>query len=93
MNKDEYVQKIKDKTGISKKEIEMIIDCFLDEVKTNLLEHEKVNLTNFGTFTVKTTKPHEFFSPVDGKKIKTTGIKKVYFSSSKALLSLLSVVK
>lgn len=86
MNKEIYLQKIKEKTGVSKKDIELVIDEFLEEIKANLIGNKKASITNFGTFSLKTTKPYSYFSPIDGSKMTTAGINKVYFSSSKELL-------
>lgn len=90
MNKEEYLEIIKKKTGITKKDIESVINEFLELLKTKLSTENKVNITNFGTFSVKVTKPFTLFSPLDGRKIKTSGIKKIFFSSSKELLNRIS---
>ncbi len=90
MDKKVYLQKIKEKTGVSKKDIEFVIDEFIEEIKMNLIENKKASITNFGTFSLKTTKPYSYFSPIDGSKMTTAGINKIYFSSSKELLKKIS---
>ncbi|HEY8395213.1 MAG TPA: HU family DNA-binding protein [Bacilli bacterium] len=90
MGKKVYLDKIKAKTGIPKVECEQVLKEFFFILKEELAAKGRVNIHRFGTFTVKKTKPHAFFSPVDGKTIKTKGITKVYFSSSKELLKQLS---
>lgn len=87
MVKDNYLNVIKDRTGINKKDIDLVINEYFEILKSQLATNQKVTITNFGSFNVKTTKPHEFFSPVDGHKIKTKGITKIYFTSSKDLLN------
>jgi len=86
MNKEEYLDIIKEKTNLSKKDIDAVICEYLELLKVKIKENKKASITNFGTFTLKVTKPFEYFSPVDGRKIKTTGIKKIFFSASKDLL-------
>jgi DNA-binding protein HU-beta len=90
MNKEVYLQKIKEKTGVSKKDIELVIEEFLEEIKENLIENQKASITNFGTFSLRTTKPYSYFSPIDGSKMTTSGINKIYFSSSRELLKKIS---
>ncbi|HHX80872.1 MAG TPA: HU family DNA-binding protein [Acholeplasmataceae bacterium] len=90
MKKKFYLEEIKARTGISKIVSEKVLEEFFKILKSELQAKGKVNLHKFGTFTAKKTKPHSFFSPVDGKTIKTKGITKVYFSSSKDLLNMLT---
>lgn len=90
MKKVVYLQAIKEQTGISKKDIDQVIDSFFSLLTENLKNNHQATITNFGTFTLKPTKPYSYFSPVDGSTITTTGINKIYFSSSKALLKQVS---
>jgi nucleoid DNA-binding protein len=90
MIREEYLEAIHQETGISKKDIDLVVKTFWKILKLKLKKQGRVNIVNFGTFTVRTTKPHILFSPVDGRSIKTSGIKRIYFSSSKNLLRIIS---
>ncbi|HNZ50653.1 MAG TPA: HU family DNA-binding protein [Bacilli bacterium] len=81
-----YLEAIKQQTGLTKKAIDQVIDCYFTILTTTLKTNQKASITNFGTFTLKPTKPFTYFSPVDGSTLSTLGINKIYFSSSKALL-------
>lgn len=83
MKKEIYLDKIKEKTGIDKKYIDIIIKEYLELLKQELISNKKISITNFGTFSLITTKPHTIFSPIDGSKINTAGINKIYFKMSK----------
>lgn len=83
MKRDEYLDKIKEKTGVDKKYIDEVIKEYFELLKLQIITKKKANITNFGTFSLKTTKPHIIFSPVDGKSIKSEGVNKIYFSMSK----------
>ena len=83
MKREEYLEKIKDKTGVEKKYVDLVIKEYLEILKTQIIENKRASITNFGTFNLKQTKPHVIFSPVNGSKIETKGIKKIYFSTSK----------
>lgn len=90
MDKKLYLEKIKEKTGITKMHCERVLREFFSLLKEELARQGRANIHGFGTFTVKKTKPHSFFSPVDGRTIKTQGITKIYFSASKQLLKQVS---
>lgn len=83
MKRNEYLDKIKEKTGVDKKYIDEVIKTYIELLKEQIILNKKASITNFGTFSLKTTKPHIIFSPVDGSKIQTKGVNKIYFSMSK----------
>ena len=45
-----------DRTGMSRKEIRMVIDLFISELKAALLQRHVIELRGFGTFEVKVRK-------------------------------------
>ncbi len=53
MTKADLVQNIADKTGLDKKDVQSVLDYFMDEVKTSLKSGENVYLRGFGSFVVK----------------------------------------
>ena len=85
MIKEEYLEKIKIKTGLTKRDIEKVINNYHELMKENLVSKKKMNIANFGTFTIANFNPKQLFSPIDGSTIKTTNIYKVYFRQSKEL--------
>ena len=54
--KDDIVDALYGNTGMSRKEISTIIDLFISEVKTALLQRHTIELRGFGTFEVKVRK-------------------------------------
>lgn len=56
LTKAEIVDNISDVTDIKKKEIQNIIDLFIDQVKTALTDSRVVELRGFGTFEIRTRK-------------------------------------
>ena len=50
MNKQELISRIAKKSGMTKKDVETVINGFLDEVSAALSAGEKVQLIGFGTF-------------------------------------------
>jgi DNA-binding protein HU-beta len=53
MTKADLVQRIADKTGLEKKEVQKVLELFMDEVKTSLEKGENVYLRGFGSFITK----------------------------------------
>ena len=87
MKKKIYVDSISKQLGLSKKNVQSVVDQFVEELTEELVSEGKASITNFGTFKKKITKPFEFFSPQDGAKMSTNGMTKVNFTSSRMLLS------
>ena len=85
MKREEYLDIIKAKTKVDKKYIDEVIKEYIELLKLQIITNKKASITNFGTFSLKTTKLHIIFSPVDGKKIESKGVNKIYFSMSKDL--------
>ncbi len=53
MNKIEFIQKLSDKSGISKKETEHLINTMVDLIIDTLKAKEEVTITGFGTFSAR----------------------------------------
>jgi len=53
MNKSELVASISEKSGVSKKDAEKVLEAFQDTVEEALAKGEKVQLVGFGTFEVR----------------------------------------
>lgn len=83
MKKDYYLEEIKLRTNIDKKVIDLVVNEYLEILKNTIIKDNKASITNFGTFKLRTTEPHTIFSPIDGSKIKTDGVHKIYFSLSR----------
>jgi len=50
MNKTDLINNIAKKSGLSKKDVETVLNGFLGEVATALSDGDKVQLIGFGTF-------------------------------------------
>jgi integration host factor subunit beta len=59
MTKAEIIERIYEKSGVSRKDIHGVIDLFFDEVKDALTEDRVVELRGFGTFEIRTRKGRE----------------------------------
>ncbi|MHA0857617.1 HU family DNA-binding protein [Paenibacillus sp. CMAA1364] len=50
MNKTDLINNISDKSGLTKKDVEAVLNGFLNEVTEALASGDKVQLIGFGTF-------------------------------------------
>ncbi len=69
MTKFDLVERIAGKTGITKKDVALVVDGFLEEIKVSLLEGQYIELRGFGSFMVKVRKPRIAWNPKTGDKI------------------------
>lgn len=90
MKKQEYITKISEKLHLTKKEVELVTDEFLNELASTLQKKDMVIITNFGTFKKNIIDSYEYFSPINGEKKVKEKVVKVTFSLSKELQNKLS---
>jgi integration host factor subunit beta len=70
--KADIIDAIYERIGMSRKEIRMIVDCFLDEIKDALVDGMIIELRGFGTFEVKVRKGRQKArNPKTGEAIST----------------------
>ena len=69
MNKSELVDAIAKKTGLSKKDVSIVVDALQDVVSDALVKGERLALTGFGTFQTSERKARTGINPATGEKI------------------------
>ncbi len=69
MNKTELIDKIAEKSGLTKVDSKKALDAAIDVIKGALVEGDKVALIGFGTFSVSTRAAREGINPRDKVKI------------------------
>ncbi|WP_024563652.1 HU family DNA-binding protein [Candidatus Phytoplasma tritici] len=91
MNKLEFLRKLAEKNGVSKKEAGKFLNNFIEVISQSLKEFQedkKVTLTGFGTFKVKKRDAREGKNPRTGKTIDIPAKKVPTFKISKSLKDL-----
>ena len=53
MNKSELIAVTAERTGLTKKDTERVFNAALDAITAAMADHEKVQLSGFGTFEIK----------------------------------------
>lgn len=85
MNKDALVSAIAEKTELSKRDVEMVVDTMTEVITKALKNGEKVTLTGFGTFRVSNRAAREGINPQTKAKIQIPAMTVPKFTSGKAL--------
>ena len=85
MNKSELVAAMAEQSGLSKKDAEAALNATLAVITAELEKGNDVQLTGFGTFSVKTRAPREGKNPRTGEMIAIPETKAPTFKAGKAL--------
>ncbi len=85
INKDTLVHGIVEKTDLSKKDVEMVIESMVDAITRELKNGNKVTLTGFGTFKVSNRKAREGINPQTKEKIHIPAMSVPKFTAGKTL--------
>ena len=89
INKNDLVEIIAEQGHLSKKDTKIAVDLFLELIEQNLIDGHEVNLTNFGTFKVKTYKSRTGTHPQNHTRLEIKARKSVVFHQSTHLKSVL----
>jgi len=86
MTKDELIDAVAAKTGLSKKDVERVINTSLETITKTLTQGGKVALTGFGTFTVSKREARTGVNPQNPtEKIQIPAMKVPKFKAGKSL--------
>ena len=85
MTKDQVIEAIANKTGLSKKQTDEVIESLLDNITKALQKGDKVVFTGFGAFLISNRKARQGVNPKTGAKIQIAAMKAPKFRAGKAL--------
>ena len=85
MNKTELIAQVAEKTGLSKKDTESIINAAVDTIATTMAQGDKVQLSGFGIFEVKDRQARVGRNPKTKEAIEIPASRQPVFNPSKAL--------
>jgi DNA-binding protein HU-beta len=86
MNKSEFVAKVAEKTGFTKKDAEAAVNAFVSSVGDALAKGDKIQLIGFGTFETRERKARQGRNPrKPGEVIEIAASKAPVFKAGKAL--------
>lgn len=85
MNKTELVAAVAEKSGLTKKDAERVINAAFDTIIMQLQQGEKVQISGFGIFEVKSREARVGRNPRTKEAIEIPASKVPAFKASKAL--------
>lgn len=85
MNKSEFITKVAEKSGMTKKDSAAALDAVLDSLKELMKDGDSVSFIGFGTFGSKDVSERESRNPRSGEKILVPAHKTPFYRPSKAL--------
>ncbi|HEV2760211.1 MAG TPA: HU family DNA-binding protein [Acidimicrobiales bacterium] len=93
MNKSEVVQDVSGVAGVSKSDVEKVIDAFFDTVRSAVSKGDRVAWPSFGSFSATQRQARTGRNPRTGEPVPIAASTAVKFSSSSALKSALNPPK
>ena len=90
MNKTELVAAVAEKSGVTKKDAERVINAAFETITAELQKGEKVQISGFGIFEVKAREARVGRNPRTKEAIKIPASKAPAFKASKALKDIVS---
>ena len=85
LQKTDFIKAVAERTGISQKETKQVIDAALEVISETLSKGDRVTLTGFGTFEVRSRQAREGVNPQTRQKISIPATKTPGFSASSTL--------
>ncbi|MEN6461489.1 MAG: HU family DNA-binding protein [Syntrophomonas sp.] len=89
MNKTELVSQVAATAGMTKKDVEKVVNAFFETVEGALKAGDKVQLIGFGTFEVRDRQARKGRNPQTGEEINIPATKVPAFKAGKALKDVL----
>ena len=85
MNKTELIAAVAEKTGLTKKDAERVVAATFETVTETIKKGDKVSISGFGIFEVKTREARVGRNPRTKEEIKIPATKLPAFKASKTL--------
>lgn len=85
MNKAELIDVVSQQVEFTKKDTEKVFTAIIDTIKNELVNGNKVQIVNFGTFEVVERATREGRNPKDGSMIQIAASKAPRFKPAKTL--------
>lgn len=90
MTKADVVELIAEKTGFTAKDVKIVVEQFLDEIKDCLQDNKHLEIRGFGTFKVKNHKARKARNPKTNEEVHVPAKKKAFFKVSRELNNMLN---
>jgi DNA-binding protein HU-beta len=85
LNKTDLISEVADRTGMTKKDVEKVVNAFFSTIENTLKSGDKVQLIGFGTFEVRDRQARKGRNPQTGEEISIPAARVPAFKAGKAL--------
>ena len=85
MNKKELITAIAEETGMTKKDVAIVVDATFDKITAAMVAGDKVQLMGFGTFETRERGERTGKNPRTGEAVTIAACKAPAFKAGKAL--------
>ena len=90
MKKAELIAAVAEKTGLSKKDVNEVINATIETIEEALKDGKKVTFIGFGSFETVTRAPRIARVPKTGEEVKIPATKAVKFKAGKKIKEILN---
>ena len=90
MNKTELIAAVAQNAGLTKKDAERVVNATFDAISASLVKGDKVQVSGFGIFEVKTREARVGRNPRTKETIQIPASRQPIFKASKALKDVVS---
>lgn len=90
MNKAELIVAVAEKTNLSRKDVDKVVNTMLDTIMETLRDNGKVSLVGFGSFEAKERPARKGHNPMTGEVIDIEASRAPSFKAGKSLKEILN---
>jgi nucleoid DNA-binding protein len=89
MTKADLVEKVAEKTGLTRTDVAVVVDGFLDAIKASMEQGQNIEIRGFGTFKIKQRKARKARNPRTGDEVPVPDRKVPVFKPSNEFKNLI----
>lgn len=89
MTKADLVEKVAEKTGLTRTDVAVVVDGFLEAIKTSMEQGQNIEIRGFGTFKIKQRKARKARNPRTGDEVPVPDRKVPVFKPSNEFKNLI----
>jgi nucleoid DNA-binding protein len=90
MTKADLVEEVSGKTGLTRTDVAVVVDAFLEVVKKSLEDGNNIEIRGFGTFKIKQRKARKARNPRTGEEVPVPDRKVPVFRPSNEFKALIT---
>ncbi len=90
MTKADLVERVTEKTGLTRTDVAVVVDGLLETIKSAMEEGNNIELRGFGTFKIKTRKARKARNPRTGEEVPVPDRKVPVFKPSNEFKNLIT---